>query len=353
MFASEKLTTQSGPTAILLSAPNDPLGSIAACAKMYLGEVVRDLADITDAERHHYLEQMQNTKLKMPLEAVQMHFMLEGVTRGFTHQMVRQRTAAYAQESMRFAVVEDKFSDRVVLPPSLVGVEIDGGYADWLLGGKPKNVSDDEFGRLSEDQKNLVDWLIAVNQIEKSYQAMVNRGMPAEDARGLLPTNIATRLNYITNFRGLLDHAGNRLCTQAQFEWRLVLAKMAEAIRAYGHEQMYRAPAAEVGGKTAWMSSAWQFDALADLLRPVCYQVGSCVMKADFDRACSIRNRVDANAKIGRSSAEWGEEYDEVEGNPIVVGVGPQSVVTSPFGDPVFIGAIQAREWLADPGAAR
>jgi len=340
---------------------------------MYLGEVVRDLADITDAERHHYLEQMQNTKLKMPLEAVQMHFMLEGVTRGFTHQMVRQRTAAYAQESMRFAVVEDSFADRVVLPPSLAGSDPHAveeaqeawrvayrdstGLIEWTTDDNdPKyRALQDAMGRIDKKDKWRQKWDAALNVLERTYKHLVDDGMPAEDARGLLPTNIATRLNYVTNFRGLLDHAGNRLCTQAQFEWRLVLAKMAEAIRAYGQKKTYevRTKDGTGGSWTEDRSSAWQFDALADLLRPVCYQVGSCVMKADFDRACSIRNRVDANAKIGRSSAEWIEEYDVVEGNPIVAGVGAQSVVTTPNGKPVFIGAIQAREWLADPGAAR
>ena len=33
-------------------------------------------------------------------------------------------------------------------------------------------------------------------------------GVPAEDARGLLPTNIATRLHYRTDLRNLVNTAG-------------------------------------------------------------------------------------------------------------------------------------------------
>jgi thymidylate synthase ThyX len=50
--------------------------------------------------------------LKAPLEAIDFHFMVEGVTRAHTHQEVRQRTAVFAQESMRFAV-----KDKIVARP--------------------------------------------------------------------------------------------------------------------------------------------------------------------------------------------------------------------------------------------
>src|SRR5688500_8147406 len=62
MFASEPMPT-TGPRVYLLQAPPDPLGSIAACCKMYKGEVVRDLADVTDDERREYLAQLLKTRL--------------------------------------------------------------------------------------------------------------------------------------------------------------------------------------------------------------------------------------------------------------------------------------------------
>ncbi len=333
MFHSEKHEA-AGPRVYLLSMTSDPLGAVAACAKMYKGEVVRSLAEVTDDERRYYLNEMRKTKLKMPLEAVQLHFMLDGVTRAFTHQLVRQRTAAYAQESMRFAVVED-LEQAVALPPSI--------------------------GALAPDDPKRRIWENTVLRIEDGYTNLVNAGIPAEDARGLLPTNVTTRVHYITNLRGLLDHAGNRLCTQAQFEWRVVFAEIASAIRSYHHMShiIDEFNAVDYEDAASYLDShyddcyGWQQDAIADLLRPVCYQTGSCAFHADFDRKCKIRNRVDANADIGRSSDEWHLELDRVEGNPIVSGVGPQSVVRDERGQPVFIGAIDVLEWLADPGAAR
>lgn len=306
-----------GPRVHLLAMTPDPLGAIAAACKMYEGHVVRNIAqDIKDEDRRHYFEQVQKTHLQAPFEFVDFHFMIEGVTRSFTHQMVRQRTAVFAQESLRFAV-KDGIDEEVALPPSLAG--------------------------LKDDHPWVVLWQQAVNRVDDIYCALIDAGMPAEDARGLLPHNITTRLHYKTNLRNLMEHAGNRLCTQAQFEWRLVWLQIVQAIREY------RAPVWDTGTEM----NDWQYETLANLFRPICYLTGKCEFKADFDRACSIRNRVDANHEAGRASSEWNEEYDVVEGNPIVAGVGPQSVVRDEAERPVFIGAISPAEWLLDPSAAR
>src|SRR6516225_5662665 len=99
----------------------------------------------------------------------------------------------------------------------------------------------DEYAhkQASKEQNWRSIWDDHVKIIEVTYNSLVNSGMPAEDARGLLPTNLLTRINYNTSLRGLLEHAGLRLCTQAQFEWRLVWTRMMEAIRDYGVGQQY------------------------------------------------------------------------------------------------------------------
>lgn len=364
MFKAEPLKASDGPKVYLVWMTPDPLGAVAAMAKMYKGEVVRSLSDVTNAERQEYMTQIMKTKLKAPLEAVKLHFMIEGVTRSFTHQMVRQRTAVYAQESLRFAVKED-MGEGVALPPSLMGTR---GTEEILAeqGNGHQHLDERTLAYLSNEEKMRVKWDHCVEIIDDTYNGLINMGMPAEDARGLLPHNITTRLNYVTDFRALLDHAGNRLCTQAQFEWRQVMAQLANAIRNY---KPHEARIESMGGREVSLfnadadliiglehldgSDAWQFEALASTLRPVCYNTGKCEFMANFDRACSIRDRVEANHAIGRASSEWGEEYDHVKGNPIVSGVGPQSVVRDEDNTPVFIGAIQPREWLLDPGSAR
>lgn len=340
MFTAEPLKASDGPKVYLVWMTPDPLGAVAAMAKMYKGEVVRSLADVTHAERYEYLEQILKTKLKAPLEAVKLHFMVEGVTRSFTHQMVRQRTAVYAQESLRFAVKED-MAEGVAHPPSLAGTI---PAVDWYdqQSELPEEERDHFTNQAGNAQLMRNEWDEGVRQVGYSYKNLIDMGMPAEDARGLLPHNITTRLNYVTDLRALLDHAGNRLCTQAQFEWRLVFAKMAEAIREYKPHAALIASAGRNLDEVSISemehldrSDRWQFEALAQIFKPVCYLTGKCEFMADFDRACSIRDRVQANHAIGRPSNEWDTKVDGSAGHT------------------EFIGDIQPAEWLLDPGAAR
>jgi flavin-dependent thymidylate synthase len=342
MFRAEEQPTD-GPKVFLLNCNNDPLGSIAAAAKAYKGEFVDSLAQVTDEERRYYLTEVQKSVLAMPLEAVNFHFRITGVTRGFTHQMVRQRTAAYSQESTRFAVKE---TVPVGLPPSMKDTV---PWAQWLeeramdiypvrsqrrdwMRDKPEEAENWAQEHASSDQLSRRDWDDCVAFLEVRYNRMVNRGTPAEDARGILPTNLLTQLNYFTNLRNYKEEAGKRLCTQAQFEWRTVFAEMVKAIRAYGSSQRYEL---HTDGEVYQRPSQWQFDALADLFRPICYYRGKCQFEADFDRACSIRERVNGFAELGIPSTKWGE-----------TGIDPDS----PRYD---VAPIHPAEWLLDPAAAR
>ena len=307
-FVAAPIDATIGPRVYLLSMNPDPLGSVAAACKMYRGEVVRNLSEVTDAERVMYLGEMQKTKLQAPLEFVKFHFLLEGVTRSLTHQLVRQRTAVYAQESLRFAVKED-LENSVGLPPSLASTEplLDNEY---------------EPGGISEAQGQRGVWDRAIGAVAEAYDDLIDSGMPAEDARGLLPHSVLTRVHYCTDLRALLDHAGNRLCTQAQFEWRAVFTRIVEAIRD---------------------NDAYMAGELADLFRPVCYQIGKCAFGADFDRHCDIRERVQVRAENGGAdSTQWHKpflyhEYDPVTGLPR----GIESPGIAPY------------EWLGNPDAAR
>lgn len=261
------------PKVYLLAMTHRPLAAVAAMSEMYKGRVVRDLGDLDEATIRKAFEDVQNTHLTAPLEAIKFHFMIEGVDRAFTHQLVRQRTAVYAQESQRFAVIED-LPNAVSLPPSLFGTPDDA-----------------DINSSKREERWRAHWNETMDFISRKYELMVNDGMPQEDARGLLPHATATRLNFVTDMRNLVDHAGNRLCTQAQFHWRTVFSQMIGAIRDYGRNHPDIMESEE----------GWQYEALADspLWRPVCYRLGHCPFKASFDRFCSIRDRVEELGKSG------------------------------------------------------
>jgi flavin-dependent thymidylate synthase len=289
-------------TVKLLSATLDPLGAIAAFCRMYEGKPTYSLSEITDEERLHYWQQANDAHLKAPLEAVDFHFFIEGVDRALTHQMVRTREAVYAQESLRFAVVED-LEAKVDLPPSL----------------------QQETGANS----SLRDlWLSEIKSLSEIYQHLVDNGVPAEEARGILPHATKTRIHYKINLRRLLKVAGDRLCTQAQFHWRLLMVRMIEAIRHYEFS-----PLAIYADEDNTVSVG---HLLTQQWRPVCYELGHCPWNASFDRKCSIRSRVEEFAEHGVPSSQWSEPPSHIGGG--------QTFAPDP---------IKVEEWLLNPAAAR
>lgn len=328
MYRAEPMPMGGKLTVKLLQVTEDPLGVVAALCGMYEGRVTRNLSEVTDAQRVQAFADMQATVLNGPLSAVTFVFLVEGADRSLTHQAVRQQ-AFFAQESLRFAVKEDWAAD-IPLPSHLAG--------------------------LPEDDPKVRIWRKALVGLEDSYAALVHAGMPAEEARGLLPEAILTRYYWVTNLKGLLIEAGKRTCTQAQFHWRKLFAEVARELREYGrrgHNYWYTKENIEPG--EAWyggsQSQRWQFDAIADALRPNCYQTGSCGFMAKFDRGCTIRQRVELNAKRGRPSSEWHEplEVTRCTADSDCTGgefCGMEETVT-------LIPAIHPREWAADPGAAR
>lgn len=317
----------------LLNATPDPLGSVAALIAQYSGRVIRSLGEVTDEERRAALDDMGKTVLNGPLEAVQFHWQIEGVTRSITHQMVRSRASFFAQESLRFAVPEGNWAEEIPLPPSLSGaLEQRREYIDHI------NRHDGVLADPTNKIRMLDYWEDAMLSAQNLYQNLIELGMPAEEARGVLPHDMPTRIHWICDLRTLLAEAGKRTCTQAQFPWRMIFAGMAQALREYGmrreaHDERVLMAQAD----QHWMyRDAWQYNLIAARLRPVCFQTGRCGFMAQFDRSCKIRERVDKFAEAGIPSHEWGWDHPFLEGEP-----------------GIKIHAIHDYEWAADPSAAR
>jgi flavin-dependent thymidylate synthase len=232
--------------------------------------VIRDMSEITDDERKHYYDECFKTTLKAPLEAIDFHFMVEGVTRAHTHQEVRQRTAVFAQESMRFAVKE-----RIAARPGPL---------------------------ISQDPEALKVWTKGVEFIHGLYLTLIGMGIPAEEARGLLPHDTLTRLHHKVNLRNLMDELGKRTCTQAQFDWKMWAAQ----VRASIHH--YKGPALDNGpDPSIFVGNAWQFQYIAQspIFHPICFNTGHCMFKAQMDRGCTIRERVERGAFDEIRPEEW------------------------------------------------
>lgn len=142
-------------------------------------------------KKMEHLEYMLGT-IQSSWEFVDYAFEIKGVTRAFTHQLVRTRSASYAQEAMR--VVK---ADRAFLPPNEA---LDGNLQMLYNDG--------------------------MNTAYEYYETMINSGAPTQDARGLLPTNVLTSIMCKMNLRTLSHMAELRLCTRSQGEYQGVFKEM-------------------------------------------------------------------------------------------------------------------------------
>lgn len=152
-----------------------------------------DPANWPEEKRLEHLAYMRDT-IRSSWEFVDYTFLIEGVTRAFTHQLVRTRTGSYAQQAQRVADVREQPVD---IPVSIC-----------------------------RDSGTLETWSDAVATVMASYGELIDAGVAPQDARGLLPTNMTTSIMAKFNLRTLHDMALVRLCTRTQGEYQGVFRAM-------------------------------------------------------------------------------------------------------------------------------
>lgn len=144
------------------------------------------------------------TTIRSSWEFVDYTFEIQGVTRAFTHQLVRTRTASYAQEAQR---VVDKSSFDTLKPDTVIAVDEADGESQW-----------DEL----------------MTHIEDVYSYYQSNGVPNQDCRGVLPTNVLTNIIVKLNLRTFADLVGKRKNLRAQGEYADVVRDMViEAIHVH------------------------------------------------------------------------------------------------------------------------
>lgn len=139
----------------------------------------------------------------------------EGVSRAFTHELIRHRHLSYSQLSQRFV---DESKANIVLPPAIRESEVDivcqseGSYGD-LLGLPAESV--EWWSKLSLfNYKKLVD-------------ALTSEGLPRkqarEAARGVLPNMTETRIVVTGNLRAWHEVIERRTAPDADAEMQKVM----------------------------------------------------------------------------------------------------------------------------------
>ena len=158
------------------------------------GQSIEDIFAWPERKKLEHLDYMKDT-IQSSWEFVDYTFKIEGVTRAFTHQLVRTRTGSYAQESQRTIDASDH--EVINTCQSDLGIELFEVLASDLMGG---------------------------------YANMIEDGVPIQDARGILPTNISTSIICKFSLRTLHDMALLRLCTRTQGEYQRVFKLMRECV---------------------------------------------------------------------------------------------------------------------------
>lgn len=186
----------------LLKYTSEPEILVAMAAKLCYSEATID--DLWQRMKEEEVSGFINKLMEMghhsPFEHISFTFGIEGISRVTTHQLVRHRIASYSQQSQRYVKYKEL---KYTIPP---GIE-----------------------NIPELKKVFVKTIQKVSDV---YQQLVNSGIPAEDARYVLPEGTQTKIMVTMNARELIHFFRLRCCNRAQWEIRKMAYKMlSEALK--------------------------------------------------------------------------------------------------------------------------
>lgn len=181
---------------VLLKHTPEPEKTVAMAARLcYSGSTIRELEDrVSGISFEKFLGKILKMGHLSVLEHASFTFGIEGISRATSHQLVRHRLASYSQQSQRYVTATEP---EYVVPPSIAKDK-----------AKKKRFDD------------------AVKRAYNLYSKLVKEGIPAEDARYLLPNAAHTKIIVTMNARELIHFFNLRCCERAQWEIRAMATEM-------------------------------------------------------------------------------------------------------------------------------
>ena len=218
---------------LIAMTPNPVDVMWTAARTCYSAESPIDIWDETrDVPKEEYKEEIESKRWKLVktvldsghqsvAEHVSFTFVISGISRACSHQLVRHRAGiVFSQQSQRYVEIKE---------------DID------ILEGR--NFTPDTF----KDEKDVIEILdkyfvwdhenyaqaYSLIQALYCYLYQIREGAKAEDARAVLPNATKTNIVMTVNYRELIHLCNLRLCTRAQEEIRDLfgLIKMAVKIK--------------------------------------------------------------------------------------------------------------------------
>ena len=185
----------------LLYHTPDPERAVATAARLCYAPVgaAELMETLTEDKIHSVLKTVITSGHLSTLEHASYTFAVDGISRACSHQLVRHRLASFNQQSQRYVTFKEE--PDFVVPQSIV----DAGAAK-------------EYDE-------------AVKAAFAAYDKLVKAGVPAEDARYLLPNACETKIAITMNIRELLHFFELRCCNRAQWEIREMACRMLDLVR--------------------------------------------------------------------------------------------------------------------------
>lgn len=203
----------------------EPEKVISMAAKLCYSPVGVDEIEknLTDESVDKFINMLMSMGHESPLEHVSFTFVVEGISRACSHQLVRHRIASYSQQSQRYVKL-DQFE--YIIPKEIEKID------------EAKKVFIDAMKKDQEDYDKLVDILF-----NKHYKKLVQQGKDEkkakkdaekkaiEDARYVFPNACETKIVFTMNVRSLYNFIEHRTCERAQWEIRDLATQMLKKLR--------------------------------------------------------------------------------------------------------------------------
>ena len=185
----------------LLQYTPAPTETIALAGRLcYSGSDIASLHDKSKGSADTFVDKLLDLGHLSPIEHASFTFGVEGVSRALLAQITRHRIASFSVQSQRYVAQKDL---NYVVPETI-----------YALG-------DDAIEEFRLQMQTINNW----------YSKWLEAGLPAEDARFVLPNAAETKMIITMNARELLHFLELRCCNRAQWEIRALAWVMLGMVR--------------------------------------------------------------------------------------------------------------------------
>lgn len=201
------------PCVMFRSDTSNALQSLVFAAKLCYGKEQDSLSGV---EQERLIAQILTARHFSILEHAVLSFYITGISRNCTHQLVRHRHMSFAQQSLHYTIANNE--------SIAIGKVIKTDCAEIMQ--------------------------IHAKRSFEVYKCLIEKGVPREEARHILPSGIATKILCTANLREWVHFVGIRSCMVNCEEIKNVALQVQELLtNAFPWLREYLGPACLTDGK--------------------------------------------------------------------------------------------------------